>query len=101
MGTLSSDQTGQCAFTYGLKKKLEEANIRNIIPLLAHPGLAQTNLQVTTAANGGMDDNSDFMNQAQSAEDGATGIIRASMDKEAKPGNFYGPLPDGKVILNY
>jgi len=28
------------AFTYGLKKKLEEANITNIIPLLAHPGLA-------------------------------------------------------------
>ena len=80
-----------CAFTFGLKKKLEEANITNIIPLLAHPGLAQTNLQVTTAANGGMDDNSDFMNQAQSAEDGATGIIRASMDKEIKPGNFYGP----------
>ena len=80
-----------CAFTFGLKKKLEEANITNIIPLLAHPGLAQTNLQVTTAANGGMNDNSDFMNQAQSAEDGATGIIRASMDKEIKPGNFYGP----------
>ena len=80
-----------CAFTFGLKKKLEEANIANIIPLLAHPGFAQTNLQVTTAANGGMDDNSDFMNQAQSAEDGATGIIRASMDKEIKPGNFYGP----------
>ena len=39
-----------CAFTYGLKKKLEEANITNIIPLLAHPGLALTNLQVTTAA---------------------------------------------------
>ena len=80
-----------CAFTYGLKKKLEEANITNIIPLLAHPGLSLTNLQVTTAANGGMEGNSDFMNQAQSAEDGATGIIRASMDKEIKPGNFYGP----------
>lgn len=37
------------AFTYGLKKKLEEANITNVIPLLAHPGLALTNLQVTTA----------------------------------------------------
>ena len=31
------------------------------------------------------------MNQAQSAEDGATGIIRAALDPEAKPGNFYGP----------
>ena len=78
-------------FTYGLKKKLEEANINNVIPLLAHPGLAQTNLQVTSAVSGGMDDKAEFMNQAQSAEDGATGIIRAAMDKKAEPGNFYGP----------
>ena len=80
-----------CAFTYGLKEKLEEASITNVIPLLAHPGLAATNLQVTTASHGGMEGNSEFMNQAQSAEDGATGIIRASMDPEAKSGNFYGP----------
>jgi NAD(P)-dependent dehydrogenase (short-subunit alcohol dehydrogenase family) len=85
-----------CAFTYGLKKKLDDAKINNITPLLAHPGLAQTNLQVTTAAQGGMDKNSDFMNQAQSAEDGATGIIRATMDKNAKPGDFYGPTAGWK-----
>ena len=78
-------------FTYALKKKLEEAGISNIIPLLAHPGLARTKLQVTTAEDGGMDADSEFMNQAQSAEDGATGIIRAAMDPEAKSGNFYGP----------
>ncbi len=83
-------------FTYGLKKKLEEANISNIISLLAHPGLAQTNLQVTTAATGGMDNTGEFMNQAQSAEDGATGIIRATMDSEAKSGNFYGPASGWK-----
>ena len=79
-------------FTYALKKKLKEANISNVIPLLAHPGLARTNLQVTTAEDGGMDADSEFMNQAQSAEDGATGIIRAAMDPEAKPGDFYGPI---------
>lgn len=78
-------------FTYALKKKLEEAGISNIIPLLAHPGLARTKLQVTTAEDGGMDADSEFMNQAQSAEDGATGIIRAAMDPEARPGDFYGP----------
>ena len=49
-------------------------------------------MQVTTAAAGGMAGNSDLMNLAQSAEDGATGIIRASMDKEAKAGYFYGPV---------
>ena len=78
-------------FTYGLKEKLSAANIRNVIPLLAHPGLARTNLQVTTSNDGGMDIKSEFMNQAQSAEDGATGIIRAAMDPEAKSGLFYGP----------
>ncbi len=83
-------------FTYGLKKKLEEKQISNVIPLLAHPGLALTKLQVTTAADGGMDGKSDLMNQAQSAEDGATGIIRASMDKEARPGYFYGPAAGWK-----
>lgn len=62
-----------------------------MIPLLAHPGLAATKLQVVTASDGGMDLDAEFMNQAQSAEDGATGIIRATMDSEAKPGNFYGP----------
>lgn len=78
-------------FTYALKKKLKEANINNVLPLLAHPGLSRTKLQLTTAADGGMDAQSEFMNQAQSAEDGATGIIRAAMDPEARPGNFYGP----------
>lgn len=80
------------AFTYALKNKLKDANIGNIIPLVAHPGLARTNLQITTAEDGGMDAKSEFMNQAQSAEDGATGIIRAAMDPEAKAGNFYGPV---------
>ncbi len=80
-----------CAFTYGLKEKLAAHGIDNVIALLAHPGLAATSLQVTTAADGGMENNSPFMQQAQSAEDGATGIIRASMDPASKSGDFYGP----------
>ncbi|MEM7367734.1 MAG: SDR family NAD(P)-dependent oxidoreductase [Bacteroidota bacterium] len=83
-------------FTYGLKQKLAEENINHVLPLLAHPGLAQTNLQVTTAATGGMDGNSEFMKQAQSAEDGATGIIRACMDPAAESGSFYGPTAGWK-----
>lgn len=80
-----------CAFTYGLKNKLEAANINNVIPLVAHPGLAQTNLQVTTAIEGGMEPNSPLMSRAQSTEDGATGIIRCAMCQNAKAGDFYGP----------
>ncbi|GAB5554538.1 MAG: oxidoreductase [Saprospiraceae bacterium] len=83
-------------FTYALKEKLAAANINNVVPLLAHPGLALTQLQVTTAGEGGMDANSDFMNQAQTAEDGATGIIRATMDPKAEAGNFYGPTAGWK-----
>ena len=84
-----------CTFTYGLKQKLEEANINNVLPLLAHPGLAKTSLQVTTAAHGGMDGNSELMNMAQSAEDGAAGIIRAAMDPNVNPGDFFGPSGQG------
>lgn len=80
-----------CAFTYGLKNKLEEANVTNVLSLLAHPGFAATSLQDTTAADGGMNKTEEGMSRAQSAEDGATGIIRAAMDPEAKSGNFYGP----------
>jgi NAD(P)-dependent dehydrogenase (short-subunit alcohol dehydrogenase family) len=82
-------------FTYGLKQKLEKAKISNVIPLLAHPGLAKTNLQVTTAVAGGMDPQAEFMNMAQSAEDGAAGIIRAAMDPKVKPGDFFGPSGQG------
>ncbi|MDP3277457.1 MAG: SDR family NAD(P)-dependent oxidoreductase [Deltaproteobacteria bacterium] len=78
-------------FTYGLKARLESQGIDNVKVLLAHPGLAKTNLQVTTAQTGGMDSNAEFMAQAQSAEDGALGILRACADPLAKSGDFYGP----------
>ena len=80
-----------CCFTYGLKNRLDAAGITNVKALVAHPGLARTSLQVTTAADGGMDADSPFMQNAQSPEDGATGIIRACMDPEASSGDFYGP----------
>ena len=78
------------AFTYGLKKKLEEANITNVLPLLAHPGLTLTQLQLTTTADG------DLITRAQSVEDGATGSIRAVMDPAAESGYFYGPATGWK-----
>lgn len=80
-----------CAFTYGLVDRLKAAGITNVKALIAHPGLAATNLQVTTGHDGGMDPESEFMQQAQSPEDGALGIIRGCMDPEAKSGEFFGP----------
>ncbi|MEM7037701.1 MAG: SDR family NAD(P)-dependent oxidoreductase [Bacteroidota bacterium] len=83
-------------FTYGLKQKLEAENIGNVMSLLAHPGLAMTQLQLSSAAEGGMQKESELMGQAQSAEDGATGIIRACMDPEAQSGDFFGPTAGWK-----
>lgn len=80
-----------CAFTYGLKQKLEDKGIDNVKVLLAHPGLAITSLATTTAATGGMDLNADLMQSAQTAEDGALGILRGCADPNAKSGDFFGP----------
>ncbi|MEM6960154.1 MAG: SDR family NAD(P)-dependent oxidoreductase [Myxococcota bacterium] len=80
-----------CAFTYGLKTRMEESEVPQIKVLLAHPGLAATSLQVTTAKAGGMDAESELMTNAQSAEDGATGILRCCADPGVASGDFYGP----------
>lgn len=80
-----------CAFTYGIKQRLDARGVYNVKAMIAHPGLAATSLQVTTAGSGGMDIESDFMKQAQSAEDGALGILRACADPKAQSGDFFGP----------
>ncbi|MEO1171659.1 MAG: SDR family NAD(P)-dependent oxidoreductase [Myxococcota bacterium] len=79
-----------CAFTYGLKERIDERGLA-VKTMIAHPGLATTGLQGTTAAAGGMDAESPFMANAQTAEDGATGIIRCCADPAAQSGDFYGP----------
>lgn len=80
-----------CAFTYGLKARLDAAGKTHIKALVAHPGLALTQLQHTTADTGGMDPNSPIMAQAQTAEDGALGILRCCADPAVASGDFYGP----------
>ncbi|MEM6532082.1 MAG: SDR family NAD(P)-dependent oxidoreductase [Myxococcota bacterium] len=79
-----------CAFTYGLKNRVEAKGL-TVKALIAHPGLARTALATTTAETGGMDANAPFMDNAQTAEDGATGIIRCCADPRAQSGDFYGP----------
>jgi NAD(P)-dependent dehydrogenase (short-subunit alcohol dehydrogenase family) len=80
-----------CTFTYGLQQRLDAKGITNVKALLAHPGLALTGLATTTASLGGMDPNSAFMARAQSAEDGALGILRACADPDVAGGDFFGP----------
>ena len=79
-----------CAFTYELQRRVDARGLR-IKALLAHPGLAYTGLHRATAAEGGMDVDHPVMQKAQSAEDGALGILRACADPGAEPGDFFGP----------
>jgi NAD(P)-dependent dehydrogenase (short-subunit alcohol dehydrogenase family) len=80
-----------CAFTYELQRRVEAAGLTQIKFALAHPGLAATNLQVTTSETGGMSMGGGFMSQAQSAEDGALGILRGCADPDLRSGDFFGP----------
>ncbi len=81
-----------CTFTYGLQQRLDRKGITNVKVLLAHPGVAITGLAATSAALGGMDSRSEVLVGAQSAEDGALGIIRACADPAAAGGDFFGPV---------
>lgn len=80
-----------CTFAFGLIERLQARGVGNVKVLLAHPGLAQTSLQTTSASTGGMDLASGFMANAQSAEDGALGILRACADPAAATADFFGP----------
>ncbi len=80
-----------CTFAFGLKQRVEAAGIENVKVLLAHPGLAATSLQTTSASTGGMELGGSFMSNAQSAEDGALGILRGCADPSAQSGDFFGP----------
>lgn len=61
--------------------------------LVAHPGLSATNLQVTSAQQGGMGGSftNMLMSMAMSAEDGTIGLLMAMCAKDAQSGDFYGP----------
>jgi hypothetical protein len=70
---------------------LEASGKAHIKAVIAHPGLAATGLQTTTAETGGMSMEGGFMSQAQSAEDGALGILRGCADPTVASGDFFGP----------
>ena len=80
------------AFTACLHEKFQNKNL-NIKSMVAHPGLAVTELQNTTVKDGGMGAwmTSQFMKSGQTMEDGAIGIIKCMSDSNAKSGEFYGP----------
>ena len=93
----SQTKLANAAFTAALHHKLQAKNSK-VKALVAHPGLANTNLQVTSVEEGGMGRlfTKMFMRFSQSQEDGAMGLIACMCLPEAKSGQFYGP---GKGIM--
>ena len=77
-------------FTSELQRRLEIAGSK-VMSLCAHPGLAATELQVTTHKEGGMTDLG-MMRNAQSAEDGTMGLLRCMFGQDVENGALYGPL---------
>jgi NAD(P)-dependent dehydrogenase (short-subunit alcohol dehydrogenase family) len=88
----AQSKLANAAFTACLHEKLQKAK-SNIKALVAHPGLAVTDLQSTTVKDGGMGSwiTSQMMKAGQTMEDGAIGIIKCMTDKNANSGEFYGP----------
>jgi len=80
------------AFTAALHQKLQEKNSK-VKALVAHPGWANTELQVTTGKNGGMASWTSLIAKfvSQSEEDGTLGILSAAVLPDAQSGMFYGP----------
>ena len=80
------------AFTACLHEKLQAKGSR-VSALVAHPGLAETDLQSTTVRDGGMGEwfTKQLMKMGQSREDGALGILTCIAHPDALSGQFFGP----------
>ena len=80
------------AFTACLHEKLQ-AKGSKVRALVAHPGLAETDLQSTTVKDGGMGEwfTKQLMKMGQSREDGALGILSCIAHPDARSGQFFGP----------
>mmetsp|Transcript_59873 Transcript_59873/g.140020 ORF Transcript_59873/g.140020 Transcript_59873/m.140020 type:complete len:365 (-) Transcript_59873:187-1281(-) len=91
------------AFTYALHKRLQEADSK-VKALVAHPGVAPTQLTQGMVGAGGAKDLELYPNwftkffikmMYQSEADGTIGILRNFCDPAANSGDFYGPLGKG------
>lgn len=81
-------------FTFALRDRINKTNSK-VKALVAHPGVAATQLQVRSVADGGMTGGLAGMVVSQSAEDGTLGILVCCCDPKVENGGFYGPLGAG------
>lgn len=80
-------------YTLALADKFEGTSLK---ALCAAPGLAATNLQVTTHTQGGMSDTW-IMRFSQSAEDGTMPLLLCCVGAEVKNGDFFEPSGLGNM----
>ena len=80
------------AYTAAMHEKLQNIGSK-IKAIVAHPGLAETDLQNTTVKEGGLGRwfTAQFMKFGQSQEDGTMGILRGIADPSIESGTFIGP----------
>jgi NAD(P)-dependent dehydrogenase (short-subunit alcohol dehydrogenase family) len=88
----SQTKLANAAFTAALHHRLRQGDSK-VKALLAHPGWANTELQVTTNKAGGIASSNSILARflSQSEEDGALGILSCAVLPEAVCGEFYGP----------
>lgn len=88
----NQSKLANAAFTAALHHRARQAGSR-VKVLIAHPGVARTELQQTSVKKGGMGRRFTdlFMTLSQSAEDGAMGLLSCMCRPEAESGQFYGP----------
>lgn len=80
------------AFTAALHDRIKTSKSK-VKALVAHPGLARTELQETSVKEGGMGRlfTNVFMRMSQSAEDGCMGLLSCMCRADAESGQFFGP----------
>ena len=76
------------AFTLALHDKLGDSGVKS---LCAAPGLVATQLQATTARDGGMGSGTWFMRLSQSPEDGAVPLLHCCLSPEVQSGELWEP----------
>ena len=80
------------AFTACLHEKLQNKNSK-IRAMVAHPGLAESDLQSTTVEDGGLGSffTKYMMKFGQSEKDGTLGLLRCIADPKINSGSIVGP----------
>lgn len=99
MSRYNQSKLANAVFAYAFHELLAAAG-SPIKSLVAEPGLAVTNLQITTSAGGAgppAEVFDELMAGAQSAEDGAVPLLLSMLSHDAESGDFFGPTIAGAL----